>query len=117
MTDHLDNDKDLETVFKEEIKYRVEQEYQKYHNEVGFKYSGKDFWIEQIVKKLSSTLTQYTQSKLKAFAGEVEKVIPNYVNEDSLKSDAENWAIAGENKANAEIRVSLKAIKEKAGIE
>lgn len=41
---------------RKEIKYRVEQEYEKYHNESSFEHNGKDFWIEQIVWKLGEVI-------------------------------------------------------------
>jgi CRISPR/Cas system-associated protein Cas10 (large subunit of type III CRISPR-Cas system) len=66
------NKSELE-IIQEEIRYRVEQEYQKYHNEVGFKYSGKDFWIQQIVDKLSATLSEYFAQQVKEAKEELRK--------------------------------------------
>lgn len=51
---------------KKEIRYRVEQEYEKYHNDTTFEYEGKDFWIEQIVWKLASSLNASFQEQQKA---------------------------------------------------
>lgn len=45
----------FEEKLKAEIKYRVEQEYEKYHNDHTFELNGKDFWVEQIVWKLADT--------------------------------------------------------------
>jgi hypothetical protein len=44
------------------IRYRVCQEYEKYHNDVSFKFNGEDFWIEQIVWKLSETIAHDIKS-------------------------------------------------------
>lgn len=56
--------------------------------------------------RLSREIDQYTQSKLKAFAGEVEEAI----GEDN------GCGFCGD-QVQTELRKSLKAIKEKAGIE
>ena len=40
------------------IRYRVTQEYQKYHNDASFEANGKDFWIDQIVWKLAEALRE-----------------------------------------------------------
>ena len=47
---------------KADIKYRVEQEYEKYHNETTFEINGKDFWIEQITWKLADTFSNLVLS-------------------------------------------------------
>ena len=64
--------------------------------------------------ELAEAIDQYTQSKLKAFAGEVEEAI----GEDLSVGDEieENRSYTGEriyNKRNEELRESLKAIKER----
>lgn len=54
-----DTQVELREILKDEIKYRVEQEYQKYHNQMTFDYNGLSFWREQIENKLSDTLVSF----------------------------------------------------------
>lgn len=57
-------------VLREAIRYRVTQEYQKYHNDLTFDTNGKDFWIEQIVTKLADSLTTERDRLIEALEGE-----------------------------------------------
>lgn len=50
------SDNDLAKL-KEDIRYRVKAEYDKYHDESTADNLGKDYWIESIVEKLSNTLS------------------------------------------------------------
>lgn len=75
MSNQASEDELRETV-KAEIKYRVEQEYEKYHNDTTFEYNGVDFWREQIENKLSDTLLSIIRTeKLKLLAEVRERVV------------------------------------------
>ena len=90
MTKHTDTD---ELRVRELIRYRVTQEYQKYHNEAGFKYSGKEFWVDQIVWKLGEALeeiiTAYTTNRERALLDELEEAIDSDELLEFLKSKRE----------------------------
>ena len=57
------SDEELRKLIQDEIRYRVEQEYEKYHNQFTFDQNGLSFWIDQIVDKLSDTLTPFIHNK------------------------------------------------------
>ena len=67
---------ELREQISKEIKYRVRQEYKKYHNDLTFKWNGKGYWAEQIVSKLTDTLMSgleaHTNAAKLALLDEVE---------------------------------------------
>lgn len=73
----------IEEILKKSIRYRVEQEYKKYHNDTSFKYNGKDFWIEQIVWKLAETITDQLTTYIDSLiAEELESIKEIYSSTD-----------------------------------
>lgn len=91
----LDND-------KEELRQSILVEFKQVH-----KLAPADY-TENCTNVVMSHIDQYTQSKLKAFADELEKASIHYT-DDGLKADGlDPWAVPV---------VTLKAIKERAGIE
>lgn len=89
----IDNDKEV----KQEILYEFLNQFK------------EDKYLSQSnTDKAVEAIDQYTQSKLKAFADELEKASIHYT-DDGLKADGlDPWAVPV---------VTLKAIKERAGIE
>jgi hypothetical protein len=112
---HLDNDKDL----RQEILYEFLNQFK------------EDKYLSQSnTDKAVEAIDQYTQSKLKAFAGEVEEAIgedehTTLVSKADLmaQEDGSNVvqlkqkATTARNRYRAELKQALKAIKGKAGIE
>lgn len=78
--------------------------------------------VEHLAFETAKFVTEYTQSKLKAFAGEVEALLANseYIPGNPLLgklAPRPKRSIDSENELKSDLRESLKAIKEKAGIE
>ena len=102
---HLDNDKDL----RQEILYEFLNQFK------------EDKYLSQSnTDKAVEAIDQYTQSKLKAFAGEIEEAIGEYEypeqhfptvlqGENIEKYDK----VTARDRLRAELRQALKAIKEK----
>ena len=119
---HLDNDKDLEAVLPRTHCPPSCDGNGTYAegDENGEPTPAQCQWCYEVVMPLREAIDQYTQSKLKAFAGEVEKSIgkdKGYQLKHHPSKDVINIQVSAENKLKAELRESLKAIKEKAGIE
>lgn len=122
LKDHLDNDK-AELQLKSQL-INALQVFDILPYEQDSKYgSGKankeDYW-----RICNKAIDQYTQSKLKAFAGEVEASIGIHLSIDKSHAcrfnDGEqncDCFINGRNDLRDDFREALKAIKEKAGIE
>ena len=113
LKDHLDNDKDINSIDEriktqfglalaseptEDGKRAIERFYYGFLNN----YPGYDYLADQ-----------YTQSKLKAFAGDVEELLAEDTECDGTCDDGIHDA---ENRMITRLRVALKAIKGKAGI-
>lgn len=106
--DHLDNDKELDNILAN-LAWNG-----KYTD------SGQEIVDKGAVEKAKDLIDQYTQSKLKAFAGEFEKAIGEDEADILVKDNGDGSRIvqvSPTNEYRAELRESLKAIKEKAGIE
>jgi len=76
----------------------------------------------RVMELISEVALAHTQSKLKAFAGEVEALLANseYIPGNPLLgklAPRPKRSIDSENELKSDLRESLKAIKEKAGIE
>ncbi len=103
--DHLDNDKDL----RQEILYEFLNQFK------------EDKYLSQgNTDKAVGAIDQYTQSKLKAFAGEFEKAIGEEImcyDSTDISHKFMSCDTCQSNMKNYELRQALKAIKEKAGIE
>lgn len=69
---------------RRDIKYRVEQEYAKYHNNVTFKFNGEDFWKEQIVWKLGETLEDYVKLQVLAV---IEDIKSTHIQDEAIKKN------------------------------
>lgn len=110
-SDHLDND-------KEELRLKLLAEISDYsdsnNNEAGHHNA------VYASKELLKIVDQYTQSKLKAFAGEFEKAIGEEImcyDSTDISHKFMSCDTCQSNMKNYELRQALKAIKGKAGIE
>ena len=109
MTDHLDND-------KEELRQSILVEFRQVH-----KLAPADY-TRNCTNVVMSLIDQYTQSKLKAFAEEVEEAVGerkkfNFWNKTSIGMMCEEAYVNGQNNIIDSVSKALKAIKGKAGIE
>lgn len=104
LKDHLDNDKDLREIIADIIESTgVEHGNEFWHRDSSLSYA------DRIIEATEA----YTQSKLKAFAGDIEKAIGEDVPLNGLRHPEEDEWHNTRNKLKSELRKALKAIKEK----
>lgn len=136
MTDHLDNDKEVRKMPTKLLvdAYREAGSYREAARKLGVsvqflhqrikKHGGKEITTKEFVdyhamsrEELEKYIDQYTQSKLKAFAGEFEKAIGEDETTHGRHGSSPSLEQDNRNKIRAGLRKALKAIKGKAGIE
>lgn len=98
-------DSKREERIKEGIRYRVRQEYEKYHNPHTMRLNGKDFWLEQVVNKLGESFEKQLQSEAaKAYhrgvidtstSPETSKYINELIAKAEKRAYKQGWDSAG----------------------